>query len=359
MMAGADCHYNCHAFAWGWTGQSSVPDITYRPDGWMDADDADRYIYDGSFVYVPLSLSNYHYAEIIKYDYWHSAVVLSNGNLVSKWNDGPLYEHALSDTPFGTNYLYYIRSPYITGSSTVDAEGTTFTLHNLIDDVELVEWEVSSNYLSIDGADDEMTCIVVATASSSNAWVKAKFNYHGADFYCKAKIVTAEYCDGPVPPGTIYEYTNCPYYYVQYWVTNVPGQTYTWFVEGDGYISSGQGSNMITVQTPGPGGYFGIAVRSENACEYSTFHYQQFETPNCYMMVLSPNPATDLLKIELKEEPSEEATVNIHNTQSIKMMSTTLSNKEKTIDISALKEGIYYVTVQMKNKRITGSFIKK
>ena len=79
------------------------------------------------------------------------------------------------------------------------------------------------------------------------------------------------------------------------------------------------------------------------------------------MMSLSPNPATDLLKIELNEEPSEEAIVNIHNSQSIKMMSTTLSKKEKekTIDISALKAGTYYVSVAVKDKIITGSFIKK
>ncbi|HYQ56319.1 MAG TPA: T9SS type A sorting domain-containing protein [Draconibacterium sp.] len=357
-----DCHYNCHAFAWGWRGSGST-----LPDASMDNSSAELYVTDGSYVEVPLQPQDLNYAEIVKYGDSHSAMVIE-GELVSKWNlFGKVYVHTLTDVPlsFGTNYEFYISSPYITGSTTIDTSGTTFQLHNLINGVTIDEWEVSDS-LEIVGSSTQTTCTVKAIGSGT-AWIKANFTYHGATFSCKKKYVTAVVpepeppCDEPTPPGTIYEYTNCPYYYVQYWVTNVSGQTYTWYVQGDGTISSGQGSNMITVQTSGPGGYLYVSVRAENECTYGTFTGQGFETPDCYMMSLSPNPATDLLKIELNEEPSDEAIVNIHNSQSIKMMATTLSKleKEKTIDISALKEGIYYVTLQMKNKRITGSFIKK
>jgi hypothetical protein len=51
--------------------------------------------------------------------------------------------------------------------------------------------------------------------------------------------------------------------------------------------------------------------------------------------------------------------VEIYNSQVIKMVSTSFKGRETTINISRLPKGVYYLTVQIKEKINTVKFIKE
>lgn len=81
------------------------------------------------------------------------------------------------------------------------------------------------------------------------------------------------------------------------------------------------------------------------------------------MIVLSPNPATDFIKIVLQADPSDEVVIDIFDSQVIKVISTSLHCKEKTIDISSLPKCIYCLSafnkIQGRGKVTTVKFIKE
>ena len=111
--------------------------------------------------------------------------------------------------------------------------------------------------------------------------------------------------------------------------------------------------------------YITLSVNADNQCGYSEMYYSDpILIEYCgYDMILSPNPATDYLKIELIDNSIEFATLEINNSQGIKVMSTSITGKEKTIDISKLQKGVYYISifgnVKGQSKITTERFIKE
>jgi lysyl endopeptidase len=138
--------------------------------------------------------------------------------------------------------------------------------------------------------------------------------------------------------------------------------TYHWnlMTEINAHFYSGQEDPTCAIYSYEPG-YVTMSISAVNECGNSDPLYADpYLLEDCNeKLLLFPNPATDNLKIELTKEPFGVAVVEVFNSQSVKMMSTTLIGKEKTINVSKFQNGIYYVNVKNKGKITTGRFIKE
>jgi hypothetical protein len=137
---------------------------------------------------------------------------------------------------------------------------------------------------------------------------------------------------------------------------------YQWDISAsnDAYIYSGQGTFYASIYSYNEG-VITMIITSQNDCGSSeSFYSDPYYIYDCYFKIdLYPNPATNDLKIMLSEDPSVPAIVEIYNLQVKKMISTSFRGKEITIDVSKYQKGIYYVTVQIKEKINTVKFIKE
>ena len=94
--------YNCHSYAWNmmpFSGQTC----------WITS--PDPYINDRSFVPV----NSYSIADVIYSSSSNFSGTLTStaGVVISKWENGPVMQHSLNDSPYGTisNYSYYKYDP--------------------------------------------------------------------------------------------------------------------------------------------------------------------------------------------------------------------------------------------------------
>ena len=118
MYAHSSAKYNCHSYAWYqnstsnqvWLNSSSLQTSGFQLSKYWTADLYESCLsVNGEKVYYPNGD--------------HSAIVLSNGNFLSKWGDGPLMQHAPEDCDYLSTTLQYYReknlpiedSPVITG----------------------------------------------------------------------------------------------------------------------------------------------------------------------------------------------------------------------------------------------------
>lgn len=107
--------YNSHSYAWY---ESSIGNMV-----WIEYNDYDSNPQLQNFwtndAYVECSEQE---ADIILYTGTkHSAIKLSNGNYLSKWNEGPLMEHAPSYCPFASDNRRYFKFSFtpVTGGLTI------------------------------------------------------------------------------------------------------------------------------------------------------------------------------------------------------------------------------------------------
>lgn len=100
--------YNCHSYAWHkYLTSRKVWIESVNPN--TGSFQLNKYWTDDLYVETPSSTG----AEIVYYDttptnYDHSAVLLPNGNFISKWGPGPVMEHEWDDVPH--EYLDYLVS---------------------------------------------------------------------------------------------------------------------------------------------------------------------------------------------------------------------------------------------------------
>ena len=120
--------FNCHGYAWlrveqgidRWIGYD-WPDIGMYPD---------IYITDSSYIEVSSETfpgkvfwdipgDPYRYGD-------HTAITTEQpGWFISKWNMYPLFKHQWNDSPYGTNFKYYVRNCSVLGNETVNVTDRT------------------------------------------------------------------------------------------------------------------------------------------------------------------------------------------------------------------------------------------
>ena len=106
--------------------------------------------------------------------------------------------------------------------------------------------------------------------------------------------------------------------------------------------------------TPFAPGSFGYVVKFSHAESLSL----QYNTVSG--MSLYPNPATSNITLQTKQEISLRATINIFDSIGRKIISTNATNTTfNIIDVSSLSSGIYIITIDDGDFRISKKFVKK
>lgn len=141
------------------------------------------------------------------------------------------------------------------------------------------------------------------------------------------------------------------------------------------YIISGQGSDVVTIAMGNEAGPLTISVRAINDCGVSSFRTIGAMVLDGYgIESISPNPATDIVTIELEEETPDNQALSIQRvnktpsqgvTQIQLWSATALIRTYKTdqsvyqISVSDLAAGMYFVRVIKDGKTYTQKLIKK
>lgn len=106
-----------------------------------------------------------------------------------------------------------------------------------------------------------------------------------------------------------------------------------------------------------------IRVRPVNSCGTGSWKTQNLSLSGCssFMMMLYPNPASNIIQIELKNEDDKQASEQIMDLlvvdiQGQPLIKSTVQFGKAELDVSKLKEGQYKVIVNTPEKSIYGTF---
>ncbi len=72
---------------------------------------------------------------------------------------------------------------------------------------------------------------------------------------------------------------------------------------------------------------------------------------------IAPNPTSNILNIQLEEFPEEEVEISIFNIQGVQVVSTTMNQKNKTLDVTNLNNGIYQIQMLGKDWQANKKFV--
>ncbi len=271
----------------------------------------------------------------------------------------------LDPTSSGVNALN--STVTLTGSDHVCSSGTQFTLEDLPTGSSIT-WSSGDN-ITRSSAQGSNPCTFEANTDGEPGAIDATISFDGIQYNVIYKSVwvgspnSLSFIDVSDPL--------CRYSYIGFYSENPgypgnppnpPDTYYYWRIESEirADIYYGQGTLYPSVYSYDVGDIT-LSVAAQNECGSSDYFYSDpFYIDDCFLkLLLSPNPAGDRLKISLSDEPAIGATIEIFNSQSVKVISTFMQGKEKTIDISGLPKGIYYVTLFNKGKGITEKLIKE
>ncbi len=255
--------------------------------------------------------------------------------------------------------------PSLTGNYYACYSNTTYTINDLPNGAT-VTWHKSDN---LDIVSSNSSSLTVIPNDNGSGWVEARIYFGSCDPLYLGKSIwvgspnSLSFIDVSDPL--------CRYSYIGFYSENPgypgnppnpPDTYYYWRIESEirADIYYGQGTLYPSVYSYDVGDIT-LSVAAQNECGSSDYFYSDpFYIDDCFLkLLLSPNPAGDRLKISLSDEPAIGATIEIFNSQSVKVISTFMQGKEKTIDISGLPKGIYYVTLFNKGKGITEKLIKE
>lgn len=359
--------YNCHSYAWNMSEGGATCVLAYY------SGDTDESIFwtDTSYIETTEALAS----KISYYSDDHSAIQTSTqGIYISKWGSLPLMQHSREYGPplYQMSYRKYYRlNPDINASSSplCEAQERTFTSNTSISG-STYTWSRDENNLDyVSGAGTTAYRVESLGDISDYAWVLLQITTPSGE----VATTPYKYVWLGIPNSTTEIYYRddqefCVYENINFWTEpvnyNPPDTYYNWNILGylNANVSSGQGTISPMIYSYEPG-YMTLSVTAQNQCGSATTTYSEndeYYFDYCYKKFnLYPNPANDFLNIQLLEDPSETSVLDIFNSQTIKVMSTTLQSKEKTIDISNLPKGVYFVKVLSKGKVTTESFIKK
>lgn len=336
--------FNCHGYAWH---MSTLSDLLNQPR-WIGKDlyNTDEHIYwnDNSYVEV----ANATYPGMISWqglDGDHSAITTNQqGIVISKWNEWPFMRHKLADSPFGSSGLkYYVRLK-IDGPTYV-CKNTNFTL-SLPPMVQpfTVSWSYSGNITLVSSSGNQA---IFKANSDVSTWIKANVTVNGKSteltkninidappysefYYAVWNNQTGQYL---TPSSSSYYDVLC--YNTTYHIKleSSPIHTlsnYQWTIPS-GWTRFYTSGNMISINTnSNPGGQVSVSAITSCGVTKTVFSAYFGPTPGCSMNIPSvgvsllvfPNPAKDIVTIQLKEKETGLVAVNTLSSQKMNKVST-------------------------------------
>jgi len=237
----------------------------------------------------------------------------------------------------------------LTGADVICSSGEEFTLND-IPTSATISWDCSDQITRV--SDQGSNPCEFASNYSGYGWIGGTISYDGSTYSIVKKYV---WSGVPLAPDFIYAMDYPPCVGESQYFFDDPGNYmiigYHWYIQSDYFSYIYNYQLMAYVDSP-YSQYITLSVNAENQCGFSDMYYSDpILIEYCgFKMVLSPNPATDQLKIELSDNSIENVQLEIFNSQGVKVISTSMSGNEKTIDISKLQKGVYYISVFGNNK---------
>lgn len=377
VLVNASARYNCHSYAWNLSeGGTEIC--------WLNQDpDLHLYWDDGSYV----ATNENEAVKIFYYAGDHSAIKSSThtGKYESKWGKLPLMRHSPTYGPTIYNMSsrwYYKKAavPSISGPVVVCSNSnSTYTVANLPSGAS-VSWSVSPGLYIVDNFENY---IYVAKDSYSDTsfgeWVKATISYNGnVSSVSKSNIAIwrsgiqniiigqAVMQGAAYPTGAEYSLlspTTHDYFDSQY------GTNFVWSVDVPSWsISYGQGYPLMLFAGDVYCGSYYVTVSFMDACGCQSVIYRQYET-NCINYILSPNPASTEVSVEIKDGTAGASGVASYvepaYTVQIVSMSGSLAyhgkkkGKKFDVPVSSLRDGIYNVIITDGKRTGQGKLVVK
>jgi hypothetical protein len=346
--------YNCHSYAWHFSEGGDRVWIGYY--SWQKADE-DIYWEDGS--YIRLS-SEVEATKISYYDGNHSAIQTSHqGTYISKWGVGPLMRHANNYGPdeYGMDKRNYYAIPQISGDGTIcHNDIKTYSVQDFHNVTYI--WSTSGN-LQINGTNTNRN-VSISPTSSAYGIETVFLSIYIAEYDITRTISRSFWVGAPSSPSEINGFTyngmlfgSNSYYNFSVYPPSIQGVSIYEWVVGGGTITSGQGTNSITVLT-GSGSdemplYFDVSVRVGNACGLSPWLWRTGyvvggvgPASQEQSLSVSPNPTTSSFTVA-EVKPS-----NISTPWTLRLMSqqgsvmvNVITTLPKIISVQGLQPGVY------------------
>jgi hypothetical protein len=297
--------YNCHGYAWHVTEGGDEVWI-----GRYNVTSEDIYWTDGSYMEVSENIAtklSYHQ------DGNHSAIRLDSDWYQSKWGwAGPLVKHHPNDVPdmyqSRKTKKYYIRKPTISGPKDLCTAWTyTFSATNV---PEGFTWDKSSNF-TLTGTGNSVS---VSATEGSSGWISIKLGT--TELVRRYVSVSAgspvfDYFEGPDEA----EVSSLSYNWLAHF-SNYSTISYSWSVAGapqSWHVCNNYSSWSIDVCFLQPA-YYLLQVVGENACGAGygskTVNVSGSYTYNTYYSISTyPNPASNMINIEIDETAIAQANV--------------------------------------------------
>ena len=360
--------FNCHGYAWLRVEQNID---RWIGTGWSDdvVDPEKIYISDSS--YTEVSQETYP-GKVFWASGDHTAITTEQqGIFISKWNEWPLMKHAWNYSPFGSNNLKYYQkaspSPSISGPSSV-CDQATYTVENLPQGAT-VQWSVSNNNVTLTSGQGTHTATFTKFRNGMEI-IHADILFNNI----RIALLTKEtYFGAPSISNIIGEQRVPTGQYASYRAVisnNAPiPSSYQWILNPlNGNSLYGNGTESIDIAFYNPGSYQ-LVCRATNECGVGDYYTMGIGVYDNLYLTLSPNPATDVVTLQLTETDevsglsvlsTDRSAYEIQIWSGMRMLRSFRTN-EPTFQISmaGLPAGLYFVRVVKDGQTHTQKLIKK
>ena len=360
--------FNCHGYAWLRVEQNID---RWIGTGWSDdvVDPEKIYISDSS--YTEVSQETYP-GKVFWASGDHTAITTEQqGIFISKWNEWPLMKHAWNYSPFGSNNLKYYQkaspSPSISGPSSV-CDQATYTVENLPQGAT-VQWSVSNNNVTLTSGQGTHTATFTKFRNGMEI-IHADILFNNI----RIALLTKEtYFGAPSISNIIGEQRVPTGQYASYRAVisnNAPiPSSYQWILNPlNGNSLYGNGTESIDIAFYNPGSYQ-LVCRATNECGVGDYYTMGIGVYDNLYLTLSPNPATDVVTLQLTETDevsglsvlsTDRSAYEIQIWSGMTMLRSFRTN-EPTFQISmaGLPAGLYFVRVVKNGQTYTQKLIKK
>ena len=360
--------FNCHGYAWLRVEQNID---RWIGTGWSDdvVDPEKIYISDSS--YTEVSQETYP-GKVFWASGDHTAITTEQqGIFISKWNEWPLMKHAWNYSPFGSNNLKYYQkaspSPSISGPSSV-CDQATYTVENLPQGAT-VQWSVSNNNVTLTSGQGTHTATFTKFRNGMEI-IHAEILFNNI----RIALLTKEtYFGAPSISNIIGEQRVPTGQYASYRAVisnNAPiPSSYQWILNPlNGNSLYGNGTESIDIAFYNPGSYQ-LVCRATNECGVGDYYTMGIGVYDNLYLTLSPNPATDVVTLQLTETnkvsglsvlSTERSAYEIQLWSGMRMLRSFRTNEPTfQIPMAGLPAGLYFVRVVKDGQTYTQKLIKK
>ncbi|AEW20616.1 hypothetical protein BFO_1174 [Tannerella forsythia 92A2] len=360
--------FNCHGYAWLRVEQNID---RWIGTGWSDdvVDPEKIYISDSS--YTEVSQETYP-GKVFWASGDHTAITTEQqGIFISKWNEWPLMKHAWNYSPFGSNNLKYYQkaspSPSISGPSSV-CDQATYTVENLPQGAT-VQWSVSNNNVTLTSGQGTHTATFTKFRNGMEI-IHADILFNNI----RIALLTKEtYFGAPSISNIIGEQRVPTGQYASYRAVisnNAPiPSSYQWILNPlNGNSLYGNGTESIDIAFYNPGSYQ-LVCRATNECGVGDYYTMGIGVYDNLYLTLSPNPATDVVTLQLTETDevsglsvlsTDRSSYEIQIWSGMRMLRSFRTNEPTfQIPMAGLPAGLYFVRVVKDGQTYTQKLIKK